>query len=53
MATLLQKNNISAPSATAVAPTMNNKRTQSLIDEYKAKALKSAQESEKKTAELL
>lgn len=50
---LLQKNNIQTPSTTAMAPTMNNKRTQSLIDEYKAKALKSVQEVEKKTSELL
>ena len=50
---LLQKNNINMPSAITQAPTTGGKRTQTLIDEYKMKAAKAKEESEKKTAELL
>ena len=35
------------------APTIGGKRTQTLIDEYKAKIHKFQTESEKKTAEIL
>jgi len=35
------------------APTSGGKRTQTLIDEYKNKATKAKEESDKKTAELL
>ena len=49
----LSKNNITMPSVTAKEPAIGGKRTQSLIDEYKAKAAKAKEETEKKTAELL
>ncbi len=50
---LLSKNNIATPSSIVQAPTIGGKRTQTLIDEYKSKAAKSKEESDKKTAELL
>ena len=50
---LLQKNNIQMPSDIKQAPATGGKRTQTLIDEYKAKAAKAKEECEKKTAELL
>ena len=49
----LSKNNIALPSSIAQAPAQGGKRTQTLIDEYKAKAAKSKEETEKKTAEIL
>lgn len=50
---LLSKNNITTPSNMVQAPTSGGKRTQTLIDEYKNKATKAKEESDKKTAELL
>ena len=50
---LLSKNNIAAPSNIVQAPSIGGKRTQTLIDEYKSKAAKAKEESDKKTAELL
>lgn len=50
---LLAKNNITQPSDIKQAPSTGGKRTQTLIDEYKMKATKAKEESEKKTAELL
>ena len=50
---LISKNNIAMPNNLGQAPTTGGKRTQTLIDEYKAKAAKAKEESEKKTAELL
>lgn len=41
------------PSNITQAATSGGKRTQTLIDEYKAKAAKAREEVEKKTAELL
>lgn len=49
----LTKNNISMPSNITQAATSGGKRTQTLIDEYKAKAAKAREEVEKKTAEVL
>ena len=49
----LTKNNIAMPSNITQAATSGGKRTQTLIDEYKAKAAKAKEEVEKKTAELL
>lgn len=53
MSELLQKNNISMPTQSAQAALINGKRTQTLIDEYKAKITKFNQEMDKKNAELL
>ena len=52
---MLAKNNITMPSGTGITqgPVNGGKRTQTLIDEYKAKTAKAKEESEKKTAELL
>ena len=50
---LLGKNNITLPSNIVQAPSTGGKRTQTLIDEYKNKAQKAKDESEKKTAEIL
>lgn len=50
---LLSKNNITTPSNMVQAPSSGGKRTQTLIDEYKNKATKAKEESDKKTAELL
>ena len=50
---LLDENNIKGQSQMHQAPTTSGKRTQTLIDEYKAKIAKFQSESEKKTAELL
>ena len=50
---LLSKNNITTPSNMVQAPSSGGKRTQTLIDEYKNKAAKAKEESDKKTAELL
>lgn len=41
------------PSDIKQAPSTGGKRTQTLIDEYKNKAAKAKEESEKKTSELL
>ena len=49
----LTKNNIAMPSNITQAATSGGKRTQTLIDEYKAKAAKAREEVEKKTAEVL
>ena len=53
MTELLSKNNLAAPSNVSQEKTAGGKRTQTLIDEYKAKMQKAQSESEKKTAELL
>lgn len=50
---VISKNHISIPSNIAQAPASGGKRTQTLIDEYKAKAAKAKEEAEKKTAEIL
>ena len=50
---LLTKNNITLPSNIVQASSTGGKRTQTLIDEYKNKAQKAKDESEKKTAEIL
>ena len=51
---LLSKNNISMPSSVSQqAHTTGGKRTQTVIDEYKAKTLKAQEESKAKTAEIL
>jgi len=50
---LLSKNNIALPSSVTQEKVHGGKRTQTLIDEYKAKAAKLKEESEKKTAEIL
>ena len=50
---LLSKNNIQMPSQIQQAPSHGGKRTQTLIDEYKAKLAKFQQEVDKKNSELL
>ena len=50
---LLSKNNINMPPATSQEKVQGGKRTQTLIDEYKHKAAKLKEESEKKTADIL
>ena len=49
----MDDNNIKSNSVMHQAPTIGGKRTQTLIDEYKAKIHKFQTESEKKTAEIL
>jgi Holliday junction resolvasome RuvABC DNA-binding subunit len=50
---VIAKNNIAMPSNVSQAPSSGGKRTQTLIDEYKAKAAKAKEETEKKSAEIL
>jgi len=50
---LIQKNNIALPSQITQTALVGGKRTQTLIDEYKAKVAKFQAEVEKKNVELL
>ena len=50
---VIAKNKIAIPSNITQEPAAGGKRTQTLIDEYKAKAAKAKDEVEKKVAEIL
>ena len=50
---MIAKNKIALPTNISQEPATSGKRTQTLIDEYKAKAAKAKEEVEKKSAEIL
>jgi len=50
---LISKNKIALPTNMNQEPATGGKRTQTLIDEYKAKATKAKEEVDKKAAEIL